>query len=290
MYHIKTFVEIAETGILTEAAARLNTSQPAVSAQLKALEEEVGFALFYRSAKGMSITEKGSELLVEAKHILASVEEFHRKALALKGGPADTVRIGLNTEGKTLRIDRFIKSASVSLPQVELHFLNTKSEDFVADLSGGKICAGFFYGQVQHPSVHAIKLHSYRMTVVYPNSWGAPAEGLSLAFFAEKPWIWTTRGCPFYKQSIDYFHSRGLVPQKIMYVDDESLIGELVQNEVGCSLLAEPIALGFAEKNRLRVWRELDFYVDLHFGYPKEKRGDALLGGIETLVKQIWKV
>lgn len=290
MYHIKTFVEIAETGILTEAAARLNTSQPAVSAQLKALEEEVGFALFYRSAKGMSITEKGTELLVEAKHILASVEDFHRKALALKGEPTDIVRIGLNTEGKTLRIDRFIESVADSLPQVELHFLNTKSEDFLTDLSGGKICAGFFYGQVQHPSAHAIKLHSYKMTVVYPNSWGAPEEGQSLDFFADKPWIWTTRGCPFYKQSIDYFRGRGMVPQKIMYVDDESLIGELVQNEIGCSLLAEPIALGFAENHRLRIWRGLDFHVDLHFGYPKEKRSDPLLGEIEALVKRIWKV
>nr|WP_145401796.1 LysR family transcriptional regulator [Paenibacillus xylanexedens] len=288
LYQLKTFIEIARTGNLTEAAAHLNTSQPAASAHIKALEKEVGFPLFYRTSKGMTITEKGSKILLEAQKILTSLDDFYLKASDLKA-ESDTIRIGLNTNGQLLRIEKLISFISKCLPQVELHFIDTKSEDFTQDLTSAKISAGFYYGNVVHPSVYSIKLHSFKMVVVYPNSWDVPPKKrLSLEYFAEKPWIWTTQGCPFYKQSIDYFLKQDMVPQKIMYVDDESLIGKLVQGEIGCSLLAEPIAMRFANENMLQIWEGIDLNIDLHFGYLKDKKSDAVFLEIGSIVDRIW--
>jgi len=289
LYQLKTFIEIAQTGNLTEAAVHLNTSQPAASAHIKSLEKEVGFPLFYRTSKGMAITEKGSILLLEAEKILASVDDFYQKAGELQRISLEPIRIGLNTDGQLLRLKKMIEYISECLPQVELHFIDIKSEDFIENLNNSKINAGFYYGDVAQPSVHSIKLHSFRMVVVFPNSWDAPPEKeLSLKYFAEKPWIWTTKGCPFYKQSIDYFLQQELVPQKIMYVDDESLIGKLVQGEIGCSLLAEPVAMRFANENMLKIWKGIDLYIDLHFGYLKDKKGDPALYEIGTIVERLW--
>ncbi|MNN61269.1 LysR substrate binding domain protein [compost metagenome] len=127
------------------------------------------------------------------------------------------------------------------------------------------------------------------MIVVYPNSWDVPEKGLSLEYFAEKPWIWTTQNCPFYKQSIDYFLQQGIIPQRIMHVDDESLIGNLVQQDIGCSLLAEPIARRFAEKNMLKIWEGIELHIDLHFGYSKDKNSELALLEIGSIVDRIWK-
>lgn len=289
LYQLQTFIEIARTGNLTEAAAQLKTSQPAASAHLKALEKETGFPLFYRTSKGMVITEKGSELLPEAHKIIASIKAFYQRTSELQGNGMETIRIGLNTNGKLLRVEQMIKRISDRLPLVELHFIDTKSEAFLKDLTSAKISAGFYYGNAAHPSVHAIKLQTFKMVVVYPNSWDVSDERLSLEYFADKPWIWTTQGCPFYKQSIDYFLEQGVVPQKIMYVDDESLIGKLVQADIGCSLLAEPVAMRFAEDNRLRIWKDIDLHIDLHFGYAKDKRSDSLLLEIGSMVDRMWK-
>lgn len=289
LYQLKTFIEIAQTGNLTEAAVHLNTSQPAASAHLKALEKEVGFPLFYRTSKGMTITEKGSKMLLEAQKILASIDDFYQKASNLRANSMETIRIGLNTNGQRLRLEQLIESISESLPQVELHFIDIKSEDFIQNVTSSKISAGFYYGNVVHPSVHSIKLHSFRMVVVYPISWDVPKEELSLEFFAEKPWIWTTQGCPFYKQSIDYFLQQDMVPQKIMYVDDETLIGKLVQGEIGCSLLAEPVAAQFANENLLQIWKGIDLSIDLYFGYLKDKKSDPVLLEIGSIVDQMWK-
>ena len=59
LYHLRTFVTVAEEGHLTRASERLFTSQPAVSAHIKALEEELGVTLFDRTPRGMQLTPAG---------------------------------------------------------------------------------------------------------------------------------------------------------------------------------------------------------------------------------------
>src|SRR5690349_4285723 len=63
LYQLRSFAAIAETGQLTRAAEKLHVSQPALSAQLKALEEELEFALFERTSSGMTLTPAGKRLL-----------------------------------------------------------------------------------------------------------------------------------------------------------------------------------------------------------------------------------
>ena len=69
---LRAFVEIAKVGQLTRAAERLHLSQPALSGQLKALEEALGISLFERSSSGMTLTTGGRSLLVEAEAWIAA--------------------------------------------------------------------------------------------------------------------------------------------------------------------------------------------------------------------------
>jgi len=71
LYHLKTFITVAEEGHLTRVAQRLNTSQPAVSAHIKGLEEELGLMLFVRTPKGMRLTREGEELRDQAVRALS---------------------------------------------------------------------------------------------------------------------------------------------------------------------------------------------------------------------------
>ena len=70
LYQLKTFVAVAKEGHLTRAAKSLHTSQPAVSAHIKALEAELEIALFDRTPKGMDLTAAGKRLLDQAQTIL----------------------------------------------------------------------------------------------------------------------------------------------------------------------------------------------------------------------------
>ena len=70
LHQLRTFVAVAEEGHLTRAAERMFVSQPAVSSHVKALEAELGVALFDRTPKGMRLTREGERLLGRARRIV----------------------------------------------------------------------------------------------------------------------------------------------------------------------------------------------------------------------------
>jgi DNA-binding transcriptional LysR family regulator len=72
LYQLRSFVAVAEAAHLTRASEKLHVSQPAVSAQIKALEDELDLALFERTSSGMVLTSAGRRLLADAEKVLAA--------------------------------------------------------------------------------------------------------------------------------------------------------------------------------------------------------------------------
>lgn len=73
---LRYFVAVAEEGTVTRAAARCFVSQPPMSRQLRALEDELSVKLFERTAKGMTLSRAGQPVLEQARRILALVDEL----------------------------------------------------------------------------------------------------------------------------------------------------------------------------------------------------------------------
>ena len=71
---IETFVAVAETGNVSRASARLHVAQPALSRQIRSLEDELGAALFARTARGMKLLPSGELFLAHARRILEAVD------------------------------------------------------------------------------------------------------------------------------------------------------------------------------------------------------------------------
>ena len=71
---LRSFVVVAEEGNVTRAARRLRLSQPPLTRQLRALEDELGAPLFARTPKGVTLLRTGEALLAHAREILARVD------------------------------------------------------------------------------------------------------------------------------------------------------------------------------------------------------------------------
>ena len=76
LYQLRSFAAVAEAGHLTRASEKLHISQPALSAQIKALEDELGVALFERTPSGMTLTTAGQRLLPEATKVVTAAGEW----------------------------------------------------------------------------------------------------------------------------------------------------------------------------------------------------------------------
>jgi LysR family hca operon transcriptional activator len=84
---IEYFVAVSETGHVGRAAEALRIAQPAVSRQIRNLEDELGARLFVRSARGMQLSEAGDVFLEHARVILAQIDDA-RRAVQARNRPA----------------------------------------------------------------------------------------------------------------------------------------------------------------------------------------------------------
>lgn len=98
--HLQTFLAVVETGSFSAAAKRLHMSQPAVSQQIRALEEQMGgVRLFRRSGQQMVLTLAGEQLLSNARELVAMAERTVQAVSALRGQIGGRVRVGCVTGG-----------------------------------------------------------------------------------------------------------------------------------------------------------------------------------------------
>src|SRR5262245_34426830 len=87
--HVRYFVAVAEEENVSRAALKLNVSQPALSRQIRDLEDELGFPLLERSAKSVRLTEAGRTFLIEARAVLQRAEDAVKAARAVATGGGD---------------------------------------------------------------------------------------------------------------------------------------------------------------------------------------------------------
>src|SRR4051812_25591960 len=92
---LRYFVVVAEELHFGNAAARLYISQPALSQQIKALEEQVGLPLFVRGSRGVTLTAAGETLLVEARELVDRSDRFGESVEQLRRGGSGTITVGV---------------------------------------------------------------------------------------------------------------------------------------------------------------------------------------------------
>jgi DNA-binding transcriptional LysR family regulator len=92
---LRYFAVVAEEQHVGKAAARLYISQPALSQQIRALEEQVGLPLFVRHPRGVALTEAGVALLAEARDVLGRSERLEATVEDLRRGGSAALKVGV---------------------------------------------------------------------------------------------------------------------------------------------------------------------------------------------------
>ena len=109
--HLRYFLAVAECGHITRAAERLGIQQPPLSQQIRALESELGSALFHRHPKGVDLTDVGHELRAEAERV---VKATVTSAAALPAGELDVLKAALKKRfGREVEVSTAIDASLI---------------------------------------------------------------------------------------------------------------------------------------------------------------------------------
>ena len=139
---IRYALSVAKERSFTKAAKRLNISQSAVSEQVKLLEEEAGFPLFRRTARGIDLTERGRTFLYEAERIASDVLSLTDTARRLRGAVLDTFTIGMGSGMAQIFMPPLFKNLQKAMPEARLEILTAPTKTIFNDLHEERLDAG----------------------------------------------------------------------------------------------------------------------------------------------------
>lgn len=142
---LRTLIHVAELGSLSKAADRLGIAQPALSRQVRLLEEELGIRLFARHGRGMILTEKGHEILDRAIKVMADLEEIRATASDVDAPLRGRIGIGFPPTVADILSVPLVDAFGRAHPQVELRLVGAYTGHLLDGLHRGEIDLSILY-------------------------------------------------------------------------------------------------------------------------------------------------
>lgn len=139
---LEYFLAIAETESITQAAELLHVSQPPLSLQLKALEDEFGVPLFERTRKGLTITQSGRLLEQRAQEIFELINQTINEVRSKTVSPRVEIRVGAVNSVSNRLIPSWIYTYKCSNPNVDIQVSESSTTDILFSLDERKIDLG----------------------------------------------------------------------------------------------------------------------------------------------------
>lgn len=254
--HLRYFVAVAEEQNVTRASAKLRVSQPAVSRQIRDLEEELGLALLERSAKAVRLTEAGRVFLAEARAVLQRSEEAIRAVRAVAGGLSGELHIGYAPSLTVQILPRALRSCQAEFPGVRILLHDLSTEEMLAGLREGKLHVALMVepkGE-QLRGLRFLELERYAMCVaVAPTHRFARSRSLTLAKVATEPLIAYSRAdYPEYHDSLEEIFAP--IERRPVIVEElDSVTSLIAAVEAGRGIALVPSCMGCMAGPRLKI-------------------------------------
>ena len=241
---LRYFVAVGEEQHYGRAAHRLRVAQPALSRQIKNLEEEIGFELFERLPRGVRISAAGKLFLDDARRILREITDATARAKRIGTGLAGTLRIGfvqsLSWHGI---VPESLRDFRECRPKAELQLKPSSTSEQIGAVQSGSLDAGYIFTMEETAS----ELNQFRagfVNVMLAAPMGHPLaklRKLRLRDLVDAPFIlFPRRVSPVFFDRLMAECARGglKAPRVVQETADEAIILSLVACGIGVGFVS----------------------------------------------------
>ncbi len=284
LYQLRTFVTVADTGNLTQAAERLFTSQPAVSAHIKALEEELELKLFDRTPKGMRLTENGFKLHKKAQQVLDAGNELKLKARTLQGEINGQAKVGLNTDAEYLLLAKWHNALMAEYPHLKIQLTQGNSIDLIKKVGSGLLDISFFSGDNPYDEISHIELCTTHAVIAAAPKWKEQLKNAGTEELALLPWIYPEPMCIYHKFIRHVFASTKNQPTWVTTTATEDSTIALIRSGVGLAFIRDDEADTMLKKGEIVVWPGEAFSLPLRLAYLQSRNEDPIIKALLGII------
>lgn len=239
---LRTFLAVARCGSLTKAAKELYISQPAVTLQIRKLEQEYNTSLFYRRDRGVELTPAGKLLYGHAKRIDGIYDEAAEELGALNGSFQGTLRVGATLTIGEYVLPPVMGKFKAEYPQVEILLEVENTCRIVDQVASGILDCGLVEGPFENGTIRAEKLADDELVFVCsPRHKFADMPEIDLESVMKEPLILREPGSGTRQVFEDALMKTGARPEDLrvlMQLGSTQAIKALVGENIGLSVLS----------------------------------------------------
>lgn len=270
---LESFVAVAEELHFGRAAERVRITQPALSRQVRRLEDELEVELFVRDRRNVELTDAGRAFLEEARAILHRVDLARQMLRQAERGEIGTLSFGYEESTNYSVFPNVVRLYRERFPGVALELHEMSTAEQIEALLGGEIDVGLVQEPLYTEELRVETVLYESLVVALPDHHPLAAESeVALEDLADEPFVffprWTRPGC--YDMIIGLCRMAGYAPNVVQEIESKQSLVGLVAAGMGVSLVNEYV-------NRLRrpglVYKNIiqsDAQVNTALAWPPE--------------------
>ncbi len=297
---LRCFITVAREGTVSRAASLLHLTQPAVSLQLKGLEESTGLQLFNRTPGGFTLTEAGAALLPLAHKAVSAALEFISAANALRQSQRSMLRVGTILDPEFTRLGPFVRSLAAS-HKAEIFLRHGMSDDVLTQIGKGELDVGYYIDRTPASALHphcerciedgrftVAPLLSYTYRVIAPAEWSGKVLGKDWADLAGLPWLATPSPSAHRRLLDEIFRPLGPLPKRVGFTDQEEAMIDFVESGVCLSLARDSFLERVTGKRNFIIADKVSLACDLSFACLAARRQEPTISRAFAAMRAVW--
>jgi LysR family transcriptional regulator, hydrogen peroxide-inducible genes activator len=235
---LRYFDALARHAHFGRAADACSISQPALSMQIKEMEEVLGGKLLERSARQVALTKLGEELLQRVRDILRSVDELGDFARASRDKLSGRLRVGMIPTIAPYLLPKVIENLARLHPELDIHVRETLTPKLIKEVAEGRLDTAIVALPVSEPSLTEIALFKENFLLVRPGEQeGTPVP--SRETLREMKLLLLEEGHCFRDQALSFCNLQSSPPREMLDASSLSTLVQMVGAGIGVTLIPE---------------------------------------------------